>query len=54
MSQDDFYNCILNPKKRKTYRVEYPADLERFNQIMGTREAKRELLEELGIMEEIN
>lgn len=54
MGQDDFYNCILNPKKRKTYRVEYPADLERFNQIMGTREAKRELLEELGIMEEIN
>lgn len=53
MGQDDFYNCILNPQKRKTYQVQYPTDLERFNQIMGTREAKRELLEELGIMEEI-
>lgn len=53
MGQDDFYNCILNPEKRKTYKVQYPTDLERFNQIMGTREAKRELLEELGIMEEI-
>lgn len=54
MGQDDFYNCILNPQKRKTYQVQYPTDLERFNQIMGTREAKRELLEELGIMEEID
>ena len=53
MGQDDFYNCIFNPEKRKTYKVQYPTDLERFNQIMGTREAKRELLEELGIMEEI-
>ena len=52
MGQDEFYDCILNKDKRKMYKVEYPTDIERFNRIMGTSEGKRELLEELGIIEQ--
>lgn len=51
MGQDEFYDCILNPNKRKLYRIEYPSDIEKFNKILGTSEGKTELLEELGIIE---
>lgn len=52
MSDTEFYDCILNPEKRKLYRIEYPSDIEKFNKILGTSEGKTELLEELGIIEE--
>lgn len=51
MSNNEFYDCILNPEKRKLYRIEYPSDIEKFNKILGTSEGKTELLEELGIIE---
>lgn len=52
MSSNEFYDCILNPAKRKLYRIEYPSDIEKFNKILGTSEGKTELLDELGIIEQ--
>lgn len=43
---------VLDRNKRKTVTVEYPFDLESFNAIMGTSQAKRELLMSTGLLEE--
>lgn len=43
---------VLDRNKRKTVTVEYPFDLESFNAIMGTSQAKRELLMSTGLLKE--
>lgn len=43
---------LLNKEKRKTITVEYPSNLDEFNDIMSTSEGKRKLLTGLGILEE--
>lgn len=43
---------LLNKEKRKTVTVEYPSDIEEFNNIMSTSEGRRKLLIGLGILEE--
>ena len=43
---------ILDKNKRKTVTVEYPSDLESFNNLMGTSTGKRDLLMSTGLLEE--
>lgn len=43
---------VLDKNKRKTVTVEYPSDLESFNNLMGTSTGKRDLLMSTGLLEE--
>lgn len=43
---------VLDKNKRKTVTVEYPSDLEVFNNLMGTSTGKRDLLMSTGLLEE--
>lgn len=43
---------VLDRNKRKTVTVEYPSDLESFNNLMGTSTGKRDLLMSTGLLEE--
>lgn len=43
---------VLDKNKRKTVTVEYPSDLEVFNNLMGTSTGKRDLLLSTGLLEE--
>lgn len=50
MDDDEFGYCCMNPKSRQLVQVEYPADLDLFNHILGTSAGKSELLTDLGIV----
>lgn len=43
---------LLDKNKRKTITVEYPSDIDEFNNILGTAEGRRKLLTGLGILQE--
>ena len=43
---------LLNKTKRKVVTVEYPSDVDEFNDILGTAEGRRKLLTGLGILHE--
>lgn len=43
---------LLNKEKRKTVTIEYPSDVDEFNNILGTAEGRRKLLTGLGILQE--
>lgn len=43
---------LLNKNKRKTVTVEYPSDIDEFNNVLGTAEGRRKLLVGLGILQE--
>ena len=51
-NDDQVKEFLLNKEKRHTLTVEYPSDLEEFNNIMGTSEYKRGLLTGLGLLQE--
>lgn len=51
-NDDQVKEFLLNKEKRHTLTVEYPSDLEEFNNIMGTSEGKRGLLTGLGLLQE--
>lgn len=51
-NQDQLEKFILNKKERKTVTINYPDDLDSFNDIMGTSSGKRSLLTGLGILKE--
>lgn len=42
---------LVDPETRNTLQVQFPADVEEFNRILGSAEGKRELLMELGVVE---
>lgn len=42
---------LVDPNTRNTLQIQYPADVEEFNRILGSSEGKRDLLTELGIIE---
>ena len=42
---------LVDPETRNTLQVQFPADVEEFNRILGSTEGKRELLMELGVVE---
>lgn len=43
-------NFLVDPKTRNVLQVEYPSDLAKFNEILGTSEGKNKLMKELGII----
>lgn len=43
---------LVNPETRNIKQVQYPSDVELFNKILGSSTGKRELLQQLGIIEE--
>lgn len=43
---------VLDKNRRKTVTVEYPSDIESFNNLMGTSTGKRDLLMSTGLLEE--
>ena len=43
---------LVNPKTRNIKKVQYPSDVDEFNKILGSSTGKRELLQQLGIIEE--
>ena len=45
------YFCV-DPETRRQIQLEYPADIEEFNRILGSAAGKNNLLKELGIIEE--
>ena len=42
---------LVDPETRNTLQVQYPADVDEFNRILGSTEGKRDLLTDLGIIE---
>ena len=42
---------LVDPTTRNTLQVQYPADVDEFNRILGSSEGKRDLLTDLGIIE---
>lgn len=42
---------LVDPATRNTLQVQYPADVNEFNRILGSSEGKRDLLTDLGIIE---
>ena len=43
---------LVNPETRNIKQVQYPSDVDEFNKILGSSTGKRELLQQLGIIEE--
>lgn len=54
MDDDQYEETCMNPNTRKVVQVQYPEDLERFNNILGTSSGKRELLVDLGVFRSIS
>lgn len=51
MENSQLKHFLVDPATRNTLKVEFPADIEEFNRILGSSEGKRDLLTELGIIE---
>lgn len=54
MQNDQLKYFLVDPETRNCLQVQYPCDVEEFNRILGSSEGKRDLLTELGIIEEGN
>lgn len=54
MDDNEFRDSCLFEGKRKLYRIEYPENLEWFNNVMGTSEGRSNLLSDLGIIKGFN
>ena len=50
MQDSQLYYFLVDPKTRNVLQVEYPSDLAKFNEILGTSEGKNKLMKELGII----
>ena len=50
-NNDQLEYFLVNPKTRILKQVEYPSDIDRFNEILGTTQGKNSLMKELGIIE---
>lgn len=51
MNPDQLEYFLVNPDTRNLIQVEYPSDIEKFNEILGTSAGKNNLLQDLGIIE---
>lgn len=51
---DEYEYCLMNPKTRKLYQVEYPNDLDEFNRLLGTASGKNDILKTLGLVRYCN
>lgn len=52
MQNDQLKYFCVDPATRRQIQLEYPADIEEFNRIVGSSQGKNDLLKELGIIEE--
>jgi len=52
MSDDELKYFLVDPNTRNLIQVEYPTDVNKFNEILGTARGKHDLMVELGIIEE--
>ena len=52
MSDDELKYFLVDPETRNLIQVEYPTDIDKFNEILGTARGKHDLMVELGIIEE--
>ena len=50
MNQDQLDFFLVNPETRNVMQIEYPSDIEKFNEILGTSTGKNSLLKDLGIV----
>ncbi len=50
MDDDELKEALLNKENRIITKVDYPSDLDRFNEILGTSHGKSSLLKDLGII----
>lgn len=51
MNPDQLKYFLVDPETRNTMQVQYPADVDEFNRILGTSTGKNDLLKELGIIQ---
>lgn len=51
MNTDQLEYFLVDPKTRNLVQVEYPSDINKFNEILGTSAGKSNLLQDLGIIE---
>lgn len=51
MDKEEFYESCMNPKYRQLIKITYPEDLDEFNSLMTESNAKKELLEQLGLID---
>lgn len=51
MQNDQLKYFCVDPATRRQIQLEYPADIEEFNRIVGSSQGKNDLLKELGIIE---
>lgn len=51
MNPDQLEYFLVNPATRNLIQAEYPSDIEKFNEILGTSAGKSNLLQDLGIIE---
>jgi DNA gyrase/topoisomerase IV subunit B len=50
MEDKELYHFLVNPETRNLIQIEYPSDVEKFNEILGTSSGKNTLLKDLGIV----
>lgn len=50
LEQSEVKDYIINSKTRTLLQIQYPADIDKFNEIMGTSSGKSALLEDLGLV----
>lgn len=50
LNQNEVKQYIVDPSTRELLQVQYPADIDKFNKIMGTSSGKSNLLKDLGIV----
>lgn len=54
MDDDEFEESCLNRANRISYQVQYPQDLDKFYEILGTTSGRRNLLKDLGLIKYID
>lgn len=52
MNEDELKYFLVDENTRNLIRVEFPTDIEKFNEILGSAKGKHDLMVELGIIEE--
>lgn len=50
MNDNQLYHFLVNPKTRNVMQIQYPSDVDKFNEILGSSTGKNELMKELGVV----
>ena len=50
MEDNQLYHFLVNPETRNVMQIQYPSDIDKFNEILGTSQGKNELMRELGVI----